>query len=69
MAFYGLKIDQKDFDKIRQKLHYGDHFIFWPTGENDLEVVLRNCLANHCLSPKKQETEITKVARIISFKI
>ena len=65
MAFYGLKIDQKDFDKVKQKFHYGDHFIFWPTGENDLEIVLRNCLDSHFLSPKKLETEITKVEAYI----
>ena len=61
MAFYGMEIDAKSFTKSKNHLHYGDHFIFYPTGDNDLEIVLRDCLKNHCLSPNKTEIKILKV--------
>ena len=56
-----MKIEEKIFALSKKHLHYGDHFVFYPTGDNDLEIVLRDCLKTHCLSPRQTETKILKV--------
>ena len=61
MASHGVQVDEKSFGLSKRHLHYGEHFVFYPTGENDLEIVLRDCLKTHCLSPRQTEIKILKV--------